>query len=216
MVDAAPSVARLHRFESEGFSLDPIFRMVGWPTGRRIETYRRIHLRYERRILALTRARLLAGLPDGARVPAVGAVRRVNALRAIGWPIRQITPGSSAARNVYSAPTMYARTHRLIAARFEALCMTPGPSASAIARSSHITPLMWDDIDDPDERPSRGTTRSRSAVDADDIERLLGSGLTVDGIADLLGVQYESLYKQLHRAGRDDLKDRLVFARRSA
>ena len=217
LVDATKANEHLSALEAEGFGRAAMLRLAGWCGNGRDISDNQIHRKLRDAIMALTRDRLLAELPGGALVPAVGAIRRIRALRALGWPHYAITPGSLIAVHVGRTRHVTARIHRVVAARFEELCMTPGPSLRSVGASDGVTPLMWDDIDDPQAVPSgRRHAGGWSAVDPDDITLLLDSGYSVDGIADRLGVQYESLYKQLRRLGRDDVKDRLIAARRAS
>ncbi|WP_345368269.1 hypothetical protein [Saccharopolyspora cebuensis] len=118
------------------------------------------------------------------RVPAVGVRRRIQALYALGWPEKEL-----AARLGYRygltwmyhrRPTISAVTARRVAALYEQLCMTPGPSARTRARAAaagHRPPLWWDDIDhDPDPAgpaPAAEAPDSAGEVDASAVQRLL-------------------------------------------
>lgn len=217
LVDAAPAVRHLEALCAEGFGMDPMLALAGWGVGRALRGYDRIHLRHAAAVLALSRDRLLAELPDRAHVPSIGSVRRIRSLQAIGWTYNSIIPVVAGNVIAQSSPWLFAKTHRAVAARFNELCMKIGPNRRVAEHSDGVTPLMWDDIDDPAAVPSgRRRAGGWSAVDPDDITLLLDSGYSVDGIADRLGVQYESLYKQLRRMGRDDVKDRLIAARRAS
>lgn len=214
LVDATRAKAHLQTFVAEGFGITPMLRVAGWAIGGwHLDRTEFIHRRFERRILALTRAKLFAKLPEDSLVPSVGTIRRVRALQALGWSLTDITPGSSIARGVTRGPGILiaAKSYRLIAARYEQLCMTPGPSRSAALRSNRVTPLMWDDIDDPNEKPWRAPwSGKRSAVRPEDVERMLDSGMNLRSIAEKLHVEKHSVYRQLSRVGRTDLSERLA------
>lgn len=100
---------------------------------------------------------------DGpSRRPALGAMRRVRALAAMGWPLwwqSECTGISDAGlRDICSG-----RTKTISLERFDAIdrvyrthAMRLGPSdvARAVARAKHWgTAAAWNDIDDPADRP---------------------------------------------------------------
>lgn len=102
----------------------------------------------------------------GQLVAAVGTARRLRALVAIGWPQNALC------RRLGILPTngtrlfrpdglVKARTARDVAALFDALQLTPGPSVAARRRAARLDwapPLAWDEdsIDDPTAQPDRG------------------------------------------------------------
>lgn len=106
-----------------------------------------------------------------ARVPALGSMRRVQALAAIGWPIAH-TGVDAGVRGTLINELVAGRRKRVplreaqeIARIFRERCMTPGPSKTArtvAARNGWAPPLAWDDIDDPDEVPQGSGHRPRN------------------------------------------------------
>ncbi|MDX3068434.1 hypothetical protein PV518_40840 [Streptomyces sp. ND04-05B] len=113
-----------------------------------------------------TAAAILALRPEDVpnRVPAIGTRRRIQALAYMGWPIAHI--GAAAGmRGTQVNELMAGRRKRIpreqaeaVAALFRARLMTPGPSArtrATAARNGWASPLAWDDIDDPAEKPRR-------------------------------------------------------------
>ena len=119
---------------------------------------------------------------DGAVVCAVGARRRIRALQAMGWPLHEIARRIGWATNnlgtlVAGGRACNADSARKIAAVYDELCMTPGPSQRArywALRKGWAPPLAWDDltIDDPDAVPDLGD-QEPSDVDPVVVERLL-------------------------------------------
>jgi hypothetical protein len=106
------------------------------------------------------------------RVSSLGYRRRIEALQAIGWNLREITDALGI-RNVGTLTTRLYRSewvsrenHAHMAEVYERLCMTPknGPASSRTLRHAerrgYAPPLAWDDIDDPDEQPHRGAQRT--------------------------------------------------------
>ena len=118
-------------------------------------------------------------------VPKVGAVRRIQALMALGWPRRELAKRAGYAGDAFALllngqrQRITIETHQRIVALYEDLCMTLGPSNSSRIRAASAgfaVPLAWDDetIDDPTARP-HGThdTRSRHDLDPVVVERVL-------------------------------------------
>lgn len=218
LVDSTQAFAHLDRLTTEGFTRGAVFKLMGWPGGSHSYTRRaRIHRRYAAALLDMNRARLLAELPDRALVPRIGAQRRIRALAALGWTADHVTPGSNLARNVLYTGRVQttAGAHRTIAEAFERLCMTPGPSRSARLRSDGITPIMWDDIDDPAALPWAPGNADED-TDAYETAWMLDQGFGVTEICARLGIKLDSLYKRMQRAGRDDLHERLKATVRRA
>lgn len=95
-------------------------------------------------------------------IPAHGARRRIQALNRIGWPNTRLAPMLGISQQALSETIhpdrvkVRASRHEAIAALYEALSGTPGPSGrvrTMAANKSIPAPLDWTDIDDPDERP---------------------------------------------------------------
>ncbi|VXB82812.1 hypothetical protein [Aeromicrobium sp. 9AM] len=92
-------------------------------------------------------------------VPKVGAVRRIQALLALGWTHASMTEHTG----IRTAVMMHQRgrwitltTHEAIERMYDELSMTPGPShltRGRAARLGYVPPLGWDDIDN-DEAPT--------------------------------------------------------------
>jgi hypothetical protein len=122
-----------------------------------------------------------AAVPDEALVPTRSAQRRVHALLRLGWTHAALraevgTDTSHLARGSYQQMT--AKRWRLVAAMYEELCMTPGPSDTTATRAraaGFAPPLAWTEIDDPDARPLGFNRRSGHPGDIDPVvvDRLL-------------------------------------------
>ena len=97
-----------------------------------------------------------------AWVPVLGAQRRARALLALGWNHDELKKRMPLYTNHISRATynhMHARNWRDLDNLYRELCMTPGPSritAQRADRAGYAPPLVWDDIDNPDEQPMRG------------------------------------------------------------
>lgn len=134
----------------------------------------------------LYRKRIRVGLHQPAWVDATGTNRRIQALLALGWPIKTI-----AAELGYASPrshpyklvkTPTGRVHRTMAVKvaklYDRLSMTIGPSArtaSRAARAGYLVPLVWDDeqLDDPKAKPVRCRSRVVSSIDPATIDQVL-------------------------------------------
>lgn len=85
-----------------------------------------------------------------------GAVRRLHALMAIGWPRRTLALQAGYTSDAFAGvlhgrrATLTLATHHRIVTLYDRLCMTPGPSSSTRLRAASKgwpSPLAWDDID---------------------------------------------------------------------
>lgn len=100
-------------------------------------------------------------------VDTTGTVRRLRALMAIGWTAERIAEHGpwdtgEALLIISKRDTVHVDTRDRVAAIYEQLCMTPGPSARTrryAASKGWAPPLAWDNIDDPDETPALPETR---------------------------------------------------------
>lgn len=129
-------------------------------------------------------------------IDATGTTRRLRALYALGWTSTDIAPrlGWSPARVGHLASGRQDQVHRdtaaKIAAVYDDLSMTVPQDPDVLpARTIRVhdrqrrqsaakgwaPPLAWDDIDDPDERPTFGrrTRKTRDDIDPAVVERVL-------------------------------------------
>lgn len=182
-----------------------------------------------------TAARLLAvrpgQMPVHGWVDVTGARRRLQALVAIGWTQAALADRLNISASHIQhylhgdAPTVHVDRHNQVAALYRELHMLPGPSKRArttAARHGWAPPLAWDNIDDPDERPTRGAKqpRTRDEVDESIVERLLAGerikctksekveafrrwvamGRSAKSLADMHGWKAERYHKQTEAA----------------
>lgn len=170
LVDAAPIRQHVNRLIDAGWSMVAIAHLFdGGQTSntqiRKIaigETNRALARMDRLRSLPVT-FRVPADMPSEAKVPATGAVRRVQGLLALGWTHETLAPHMGgfntgrllSSRNGPPTHISAANWHRVDRA-FRRLSTTPGPSRRNRLRSQqlgHVPPAAWDDIDDPRERP---------------------------------------------------------------
>lgn len=148
------------------------------------------------------------------RVDATGTARRLQALAAIGWPSDELgrrlgcTDVAIQQWRRRRYPVVYRRNARRVAALYDRLSATPGPSSvtrARAARSGWVPPLLWEgiDIDDPAAAPvvdEPTPIRPRGRVDLDEVEHLEWCGLSRHEIAERLAVQPESIERARQRA----------------
>lgn len=137
----------------------------------------------ERRVRKRNRYRAALGQP--ASVPALGAVRRIRALRRLGWTVVDIARESGVPEKTLRNPchrgaTVYRTTAEAVATTYERLAMVV-PQGGYHTRERNYAerkgwppPLAWDDIDDPTEQPKgRGTGPRQLDVDEAVVARIL-------------------------------------------
>lgn len=213
LVDSAGVRVCVDRWVAAGFSFSAIGAAAGVSPAMVRQVSAGMHPQVRavlaERICAVTAADLVASVPPDAWVPRVGAVRRLQGLQVMGWPLRQISPGHySMIAELSSSPrlSMRRRNFDLVRAAYDEKSMVPGPSRSTRLRAAaqgFVPPLAWDDecIDDPAAVPVLGARVSLPAVER--IEELVVLG--VRDIPARLGVERDSVFRALTRAGRDDL-----------
>lgn len=209
-VDAQPVITHYQALRAAGLSCDHIAKLAGvnrdtlakagtWSdnAGVRLETAERV-------LAVPIPSKMVDG---GALVDATGTRRRLQALMVIGWPLRllgvEMQRDGDVLGEAIRTRRVKAKTAADVAAVYERLCMTPGPSDQGRRRAlakGWVPPLSWDDIDDPDETPDMGDVVK---VEFPDQFRELREhcGLPLDQIADRMGVKLESLERQLMRHG---------------
>lgn len=176
-VPAEPVAQHVRRLLDRGWTRSQLAKAAG--VG--VETICSVRdLRYPR-IYGETAAKLLAcdGAPeDPALQPKWRATRRLQALRAAGWTVREIAEGTQLTTTEISKlcnhpeGSIYRDTwHKISDFYDEHAGPTIRPCTPNIRAKRWLTPLMWDDIDDPDEqpyRPTRALNSPRREVTQDD------------------------------------------------
>lgn len=208
-----------------------------WPNGEDIAAWHRLaveraQLRAHKRNLAATyrKRRYLNRGP--LMVPAIGVIRRLRALQALGWTQVQLAEHTSVSaarighlsqgfrtgrRHGGKAVTTHVRqeTHEAVDELFRKLCMTlpPDPDGWVAQRQRDLArrkgwapPLAWDDIDDPDEH--------RRADRHDGVRRPPRRHADVDMAIVFRVLNGENLWTT--RAEKDEIMRRWVQAGKSA
>jgi len=167
-------------------------------------------------VAAKTRYEKARNLYGPRMVPAVGTRRRIQALKAMGHSGADIAARLGVSYQAVhklehgTAAKVFAATADRVAATYEQMSMTlpTGYHRTRIRNKStargYVPPLTWDDIDDPDEQPTRGTYRpvvKRDAAEmAAELDHLLGLGVSIHMAAKQLGVSIAAIEKATERA----------------
>lgn len=221
LVDAAPAAKHLELLEQAGLSRRQVAALTGL---HRTTVYR---LAPGTRVLRETVATVLSVRPPQGEqvvvqgrvyVCAVGATRRLQALCALGWPTAQLADrlGMASARSHVCElargehERVLQRTAQNIAALYDRLGMSPGPSERVrcdAQRKGWAPPLAWDDdhLDDPAAQP-QGVGQQRRLSFPERYRELRALGYSnEDEIAWRLGISRRSLNRMLtpSRHGRE-------------
>lgn len=220
-----------------GFKSSTPVRTIVWgrrePGPRFGELQKRVKRETAERIMAIKPT--LANLADGARIPAHGTRRRIQALATRGWSLSKlaIMMGMNLTDFwwVLRRDHVTVGTHRRMAAVYENLWDQEPPhddwhTKTVYSRSVHhakrhgwLPPLAWDDIDDPDEHPDVGVVRQgRATADEvlDDTEFLLDLGESVEQVASMVGRTVGAIAKLAERHGHRDIANRFEAVDRRA
>ena len=222
-----PDRARTHitRLRDAGLSAEAIAELSGLPRPT-IGPLIWATSRHRGHILGTTEDAVLAIRIDYRRinptriVSAVGAVRRLQALAVMGWPVPLL---AAKAGVTVTAVSRWRRSSRLAAATvvqvmdwYDELAMMYGPSTitrTRALRAGWAPPLAWDDdsIDDPAARPDTGAAGSSVASLAQVVE-MLGDGDTIETVARRLDVTEEAIVTACRRNGTTAQRARIAQA----
>lgn len=210
-VDGDPVRRHLAHLNQAGYSWRQLAELTGKSEfGLTLirDGHRRVHVATARAVFAIPRPDLYAG---AGLVDATGIHRRIWALAAMGWPLRELERrlnmchrGMSS--NVLRRKRIRAAKARRIVALYDELAWQPGPSDATrklAARKGWPPPLAWDDIDNPDESPTLGESRAVSFPERY-AELRYHLGLSDEQIAERHGIKLDSLQTQLRRYGLSD------------
>lgn len=174
------------------------------------------------------RDRLLQGAD--VRVSALGSQRRLQALAFMGWSAKKISIATGMHVEIISRirrgakHTIVTSTHVKIEEVFRTYAMRRDLSKEGIETSERarkagwVSPLAWDDIDNPTERergalPSKRVrgrqVKARTKAIIEDLEFLISLGVENPEASDRLGIKPESLFHFLTYHERKDLWARI-------
>ena len=175
------------------------------------------------RVNRTTERAILTTRIDTPTVSIIGTRRRLDALRAIGWTLKEISEHAGHdhgwACTVYKRARILPATHAQVCAVYDALWnVTPpaetwsdrvsrGRAQRAAAQAGWAPPLAWDDneIDNPDAQPHHHVRGAGHARLIENVEWLADADEKLPAIAARLGQPERSLKRQLLRAGLADL-----------
>lgn len=232
-IDPARALAHVEALHAQGMAYVQIGRAAGisWnnfslllgPVGQK-KQIKRIRQATEDRILAVKFN--VDQLPAKALIPARGAVRRIHALRAQGWPLYLVAEraglGSHTVKDLQRQNLVHAETFRRVATVYDDL-RDLDPAAHGVdrwvvrravrgARADRMAPpSAWVDIDTDDQpapwktwkvRYAKAHPGDRSAAVLEDTAYLAEFGLTREQIAERLGVSWEAVHRVHLRAGQ--------------
>lgn len=154
----------------------------------------------------------LIGTP--AMVPMLGTLRRIRALRTIGWTVVDISRASGIPEKTLRNPNhrgeyVYRGTADAVAAAYEQMCMTFPEGGYATRQRRHAArmkwapPLAWDCIDtDTEPTGVSGRTKGRPHDEIDEaIVQRLASGRTVEGAT--VAEKFEAMRRWLAAGGSE-------------
>jgi transcriptional regulator with XRE-family HTH domain len=202
LVDATPAREHILALMAQGMGLKQIVKVSGVSSGAFSKLiYGSLNRSGERapsrRITPATAERVLAvklQLADNARIPSLGAARRLQALVALGWSQHKIAtrlgilPANFTPLILGRQTLITARHDRAVRALYDELSMqlppqaTPGQRSSVTRAQRHAKrngwapPLAWDDafFDDPDGHPATETTSTTDLDEAAILRRIAG------------------------------------------
>jgi len=174
----------------------------------------------ERRILAVTRPGPVAEPRSLATVLPHGTRRRLQALVHAGWPPPILA--TALGMKLQQLHELLHRERDRVAIRTEARVRAlfgrlwdQHPEAHGVrpaaanraralaARHGWHSDVVWDDIDAADAVPQYGEETSRQAAVVEDTAELIREGLSREGIAARLGIQWDAVRQAHRRAGVD-------------
>ncbi|MFG3617449.1 helix-turn-helix domain-containing protein [Nocardia sp. NPDC047654] len=228
-VEAGEARAHVERLLGAGLRKTHVAALAGVSKATVVNVTRadteRISADIERALLAVEVPERVADVTEAnARVPIVGARRRVQALVAFGYPQSHLARelGLDPSHATFSAlvgrrlpvdhtgQTISAERERAIKALFDRLQLTPGPSQRArdYGRTRKWPlPFEWDEtaLDDPRGRPQRGRWTPPKRTERRDARReqvaaLTAQGLSADQIAEQLGITARTVVRDRSEA----------------
>lgn len=201
-VEAAPAQQHVRVLLAAGWMVGEIARAAGVTRQliSRLAAEDRAQVRadHSHRVLAVT-----GPAPQHRDINAIGTVRRLRALMAMGHPLATVAreTGLSAGRLSVIAngqrPHVRAATGEAVRAAYRRLVLTPGTSSRSrtwASRRGWHGPAAWDDIDDPTAAPdpdvvSQGpvTWRERGEITTTEVLHLARAGTPDHEIAARVG-----------------------------
>jgi len=232
-VDAEPARQHVRRLMSQGMGIRRVAQVAGvaHSTIAKLLYGARPTKKLERGVAAKILAVRL-DLAPGARVSAVGASRRLQALVTLGWSQAKLADALGVGKQnltglIHGTRGLTVVTATRVAALYDDLWDQQPPRTTryelnAYSRATRyarthgwLPPQAWDDdtIDHPSTEPDLAAlptaTTERRRVDVDEVEFLTDQDVTRTAIAEQLDTTVDLIRSALIRAGRHDLWVRL-------
>lgn len=219
LMEAGVSMKRLAAIA--GMAHSTVAAVVYGRTERGHTAYRRVHKNTAAKILAIKPT--LENMAPNRYIDSTGAIRRLQALVAIGWSQQRLAQQLGMNRSNFGAMMNadQCTVRRVISIHklYERLWNQPQTgtdwhSKTAATRARNhakargwASPLAWDDdtIDNPDAQPEIGTKLKLRDTIAEDVEFMHKTGASIDEMSARLGTPWQSIERQLYRIGRGDL-----------
>lgn len=140
-------------------------------------------------------------------IPALGTRRRLQALAAAGWSLRQIAAHLYVSHNTVATwrtqPRISVRNANRVAALYDDIGLTEGGNTRARNQAAGWpAPIEWgDNIDDPAAKPLNLDRPERGLMPLEDLRLLAHSGGTWRSMAARFGVQPASVIRAVERTG---------------
>lgn len=190
-------------------------------TVHKVATVGRVNVDTARKLLAVK----TVSTHGDPMVRGLGTTRRVRALNALGWPLREIADRSGLCEqeighlaNDDRGEWVHASTAAAVSRVYDDLSMTVPVGATRPERSAHgrarntaarkgwVPPLAWDDIDTD---PAPPTAEPTSGDLIEDAEWLARSGAGLTEALTRLDRNFKALERAAYRAGRADVLTQL-------
>ena len=172
--DTTQARDRIEWLIDQGFSCTAIAKAAGVDRGTVLDVRsgknRMITLKIEKKIMAVTPEDIYARPDRRGYVPAIGAVRRIQALITMGWRYKDLNARCGIrTEKIGVGPWVSREYHEKIRKLYDELWNVQGPATKgnvtrALNKGWH-RPMAWDDdtIDDPNAEPF-GTVTGREAA----------------------------------------------------
>lgn len=236
-VDGRPVREHIAALRRAGIGVERIARLAGLSVSHIRQLAGNGPGKPPQRVRPGTAARVLAiGIQSTSRAPrsrvdATGTRRRLQALLAVGWPLKllahQLGCRPNSLERSMATESVTARTAHDVARLYEQLWNARPPQATsdqraaADAAQAHaaaqgwMPPLAWDDIDSDTTPPAQTSGFPRNDIDEVAVERALaGDGVFYD---DLTSAEQEEVIRRLTSQGRSirDIATQLVTTKRT-
>lgn len=214
-VDVAETFVHIHQLRD----LDWTYKQIGDASGVSFGQVSAIHRGEYAQVRGDTAHKILSvPLVESVShhgIYSIGTRRRIQALLWMGWPAREIAERSGCKMSTInqisfrggSKGRVSSRLAKRIADVYDEIAHLRGPSKQCASKAKsygYVSPMAWDDIDDPEAEPVGVVTKRRFAKlpPPDELQWLLDSGESVETIAARFNAAESSVLTALRRVRR--------------